>query len=97
MKYSSYRDNAGRATVAIEGCPLFLSPYYSWLIRRKFSLKKYGKKLKSIEERSQKYEFQDSLIAIEWDNWSGFSVVAVDSAMEEVVLRIGQFLKTKCK
>ncbi|MEX2497858.1 MAG: hypothetical protein WD397_03160 [Wenzhouxiangellaceae bacterium] len=97
MKYRAYRDESNRATVAIEGCPLILYPYYSWRIKKKFSLKKHGKLLKSLDGRSQNYKVCGHLVSIEWDNWSGFSVVAVESGAEEIVSKIGRYLESKCK
>lgn len=97
MKYRAYRDESDRATVAIEGCPLILYPYYSWIIKKKFSLKKQGKPFKSLDGRSQQYTACGHIVSIEWDNWSGLSVVAIESDAEEIVSKIGRYLESKCK
>lgn len=66
----------------------------AWRIARKFSLNKKDA-INSVPEKLRSYASSQGEVAIDWDNWSGFTVTALDVNSEDLVLDIGRYLNDK--
>ena len=89
------RDNSGRLTTSAFRFPKLLYRFVAWKIAKKYKLKKSGPLLKGVDELAQIYADQNYNIAIEWDNWTGFTVVALDEDSEELIKEIDSYLEEK--
>lgn len=95
MKYQEYRDASDRLTIGLEGFPSLTYRWAKWKIARKFSLEKTGECVSGASEKFQPYSNASGSVSIEWDNWSGLTVVAIDPDSEQLVTQIGGYLKKK--
>ena len=95
MKFSSYRDNSNRLTVAIEDMPSLTYKFVSWKLKRKFGLKQSSKFIATMDEKFQEYSTDGMTVSIDWDTWSGFMVTALTTESEPLVRDIGDWLKQK--
>lgn len=57
-----------------------------------FELKGNGKEVHGLDEVFCDYFRGSQVVGIEWDNWSGFIVVAKNEDAESLVREIGRFL-----
>lgn len=89
------RDNSGRLTTSIFRLPKILYRYVAWRIAKRYGLKKSGSILKGVDEMAQKYANEKYNISIEWDIWSGLTVVALDGNSEGLIEEIDCYLKEK--
>ncbi len=64
-------------------------------IVRKFHLRFHSDRVCGLDVVFQDFAYEDSIIGIEWDNWSGFMVVAVNAEAEELVKKIGKYLEER--
>ena len=48
-----------------------------------------------MPEKLRSYASSQGEVAIDWDNWSGFTVTALDVNSEDLVLDIGRYLNDK--
>lgn len=62
------------------------------LIMKEFNLKRKGNKTTGLDEIFENYELGNALLSFEWDNWSGFMVVANNKDAEQVVRDIANYL-----
>jgi hypothetical protein len=57
-----------------------------------FSLEPIGEVIVGLDEIFQDYHYGDTVVGLEWDIWSGFTVVAKAQESEELVKKIGSYL-----
>ncbi|MBF7073949.1 hypothetical protein ISG33_11115 [Glaciecola sp. MH2013] len=95
MEYKTFRDNSERLTVQLEKMPALTYRFVAWRLKKKFSLKKSCDLVKTENEIFQEFSTGNMRVSIEWDNWSGLTVVALDKASEPLVMEIGESLENK--
>jgi hypothetical protein len=95
MKYSEFRDASGRLTVGLDNFPSIIFWWIKRGIAKKFSLKKAGERVETVNEKFQSYSGENGSVSVGWDNWSGLTVTALNSDSESLVLNIGEYLKNK--
>ena len=93
MKLTKYRDSSGRLAVAIDDMPSLAYRFVRWRLCKEFSLNKAGDYKRGLDSKFQDFSGAEGKVSIEWDNWSGFSVVALDSESEPLVDDIRCWLK----
>ena len=95
MKVTKYRDASKRLTVAVDDMPPLAYRFVRWRLCKEFNLKKAGDYIQGLDEKFQDFSGVDGKVSIEWDNWSGFMVIALDSESEPLVEKIGSWLEKK--
>ncbi|MCE3018929.1 MAG: hypothetical protein ACK56W_02660 [Pirellula sp.] len=61
-------------------------------IVNKFDLSPAGEMVIGLDEMMREYTDGRNMIGLEWDNWSGFIVVAKNAGAETLVRAIAEFL-----
>ena len=61
-------------------------------IAKKFDLSAAGELVVGLDEMFRDYADGPNLVGLEWDNWSGFIVVAKNPGAEALVRSIAEFL-----
>lgn len=89
------RDNSGRLTTSVSRWPKLLYRFVSWKLAKKYNLKKSGSPLKGVDEVAQSYMNEKYNISIEWDIWTGLTVVALDKKSEDLIKEIDCYLEEK--
>lgn len=89
------RDNSGRLTTSAFRFPKLLYRFVAWKIAKKYNLKKLGSPLKGVDEIAQSYANENYNISIEWDIWTGLTVVALDEVSEDLIKEIDCYLEEK--
>jgi len=64
------------------------------LVVNQFQLKPVGEPASGPHERFQEFQHQTKVIGLEWDFWSGYSVVAKTESAEKLVRKIAAFLES---
>lgn len=93
MTYNKFRDSSNRLTINFNNIPSFLYWWYKKKIIKKFNLKQTTALTESIDFNFQTFKSNRGSINIEWDTWSGLSIVAIDSKSEILLLDILRYLK----
>ena len=91
------RDFSGRLTYEINGFPAESYKSQKKALAKKFGLLPIGITVNGPDEAFQTFAKGLKRIGIEWDIWSGFSVVAKSESAEELVKEIGQHLEQTIK
>jgi len=95
MKVNKYEDYSQRLTIQLLDCQ---SLQYYWIKRKiikQFQLKSVSDEQSTVNEIFQSYISFKGKISIDWDNWSGLTVTALNKESEELLLKIEQFLRDK--
>lgn len=92
MKYTTMRDASNRLVINFNNIPSFLYWWYKRKIIKKYNLKMINSLTKSIDVKFQSFKSDKGNVSLEWDNWSGFSIVSLDNQSENFVLKIAKFL-----
>jgi hypothetical protein len=95
MKVNKYEDYSQRLTIQLLDCQ---SLQYYWIKRKiikQFQLKSVSDEQSTVNEIFQSYISSKGKISIDWDNWSGLTVTALNKESEELLLKIEQFLRDK--
>lgn len=91
-----WRDASNRLTYDAHISEADRYPELLRVIADRFGLKNCGDLVTGVAGATelilQEYELDGVPISIEWDNWTGFTVVAETPAAEELVRQIGMFL-----
>ena len=96
MKYKEYKDASNRLTISLYNCPKILYWWVKRNVKNQFSLKPINNTVEGLNESFQNFESLDGkYISIDWDNWSGFTITALNKKSEEFLLSIGEYLKKK--
>ena len=93
MVYSRYRDDQNKATISFPNVPSFLYWWYKKKIIKKFNLQPNTNETNSLDTRFQTFISDGGRVNIEWDTWSGLSIVALDDKTEKLLLDILEYLK----
>ena len=91
-KVTISRDASDRLTVEVHSAE---ASEYGGLVKgivNRFNLIKAGKKTVGLDEMFQDYKLNEYIVGLEWDNWSGFIVVAKTKESETLVTEISQYL-----
>ncbi len=95
MEYTKSKDSSDR--LMIENYDVSSIKYW-WIKRqliKKFHLEKKTDAFQGATEKFQIYSSEDAEISIDWDNWSGFTVTALNAKSDRLVLDIANFLNKK--
>lgn len=63
-------------------------------VANQFQLKPAGKLVIGLDELFQNYQHAEKIIGLEWDNWSGYIVVAKTESSENLATEIASFIET---
>jgi hypothetical protein len=88
-----YRDASGRLTFELSTLPAEEYGRVSRALASVLHLRAVGRIVESVDVVFQDYQRDEATIGLEWDNWTGFTVVAKDPAAESLVLEVGAWLK----
>ncbi len=91
------RDASGRLTYEIYDFPSELYKSKKKELAKKFGLIPFGITIYGLDEAFQTFIKGFKRIGIEWDNWSGFIIVAKNKRSENLVKEIGQYLEETVK
>jgi len=58
-----------------------------------FGLTSHTNLVNGFDEIFQEFIVDNKIISLEWDNWSGYSVVAINSLAEDLLVDIIAFIK----
>ena len=58
-----------------------------------FKLISHTKLVNGIDEIFQEFKTDNKIVSLEWDNWSGYSVVAINSLAEDLLEDICKFIE----
>ena len=88
------RDASGR--LAFEALRVSAGEYESLCAKivAAFELFPNTPRIEEIDVLFQDFSRDDELIGLEWDNWSGFRVVALKPTSEQLVQQIAAYLST---
>jgi len=96
MTYNKFRDNSNRLTIVFSKIPSILYWWYKRKIIKKFQLSTVSDKIRGIDTIFQTFQSKNGdMINIEWDVWSGFSIVALNKESEKLVNDILSFMIEK--
>jgi len=96
MIYNKFRDNSNRLTIVFSKIPSILYWWYKRKIIKKFQLSIVSDKIRGIDTIFQTFQSKNGyMINIEWDVWSGFSIVALNKESEKLVNDILSFMIEK--
>lgn len=86
-----HRDASNRLTAS---CDVEAASYRGFVERivREFRLAPLGERVDGLDEVFQDFAHGDARVALEWDHWMGFQVVAKSAAAEPLVEAIAAFL-----
>lgn len=94
-KITTSRDNSNRLTVEVSNVHRFQYGYLAKKVAKKIGLEKSDDLTKGVEEVFCTYSLDGSSVSIEWDVWSGFSIVAIDPESEGLLNVIHAYLKKR--
>jgi len=94
-KLTLSRDASNRLTVEIPSAEASEYKSIAKEIVNQFKLEKANEMVVGLDEIFQEYKKGTCLVGLEWDNWSGFSVVAKNVEAEELVNEISKYLLKK--
>ena len=92
MNSREHRDASGRLTFDFGNVPADDYPEVARSIAERFGLEEAGDLVIGLDERFQDYRLGDAVVGIEWDIWSGLSVVATTPGSEGLARRIARFV-----
>ncbi len=87
------RDNSGMLTFDFPDIP---SAKYGSVTKssvEKFSLQPSGPRTDGLDEIFQDYELDSAVVGLEWDNWSGYIVVAKSKMAEPLAKEIAAYVR----
>lgn len=85
MNDQFYKNASGQKYITKENAMRLSFRWWCWKISKKYGLKKYGDLISNFEFMSCSYFNEQFKIRIEWDNWEGLSIVALDSKSEPLL------------
>ncbi len=62
-----------------------------------FDLKPSGKLIVGLDEMFQEFTSGNSSIGLEWDNWSGYTIVAKNQEAEALLREIAKYINDNCQ
>ena len=93
MTYEQLRDNKDRLTINFSKIPSLLYWWYKRRIIKKFDLKAVTSIVEDLDVKFQTFQSENGYkISLEWDTWSGFSIVALNKESEKLVMNILKFM-----
>jgi hypothetical protein len=90
-----HRDASDRLTFDMAGVPADSYPAFCRGIAEKFQLRPVERGIAGLDEVFRDYGREGLVIGLEWDNWSGFTVVAKSPQAEQLVRQIAAYLATQ--
>jgi len=91
------RDASGRLAYEISNIPSDRYLEIREILVAKFKLIPFGFTINSLEDSWRTYIKGFRRLGIEWDDWSGFIIVAKNKRSEKLVYEMGQFLESNEK
>ena len=91
-RLSFWRDASDRLTFEVFDAPADSYPELCEKVVRRFKLTPANQLIVGLDEMFQDYASGDFVVGLEWDNWSGFIVVAKSPECEPLVREIAAFL-----
>ena len=93
-KIKYHRDASKRLTFTVDEIPANLYKEIVNRIKSKFDLKPLGKVISNgFDVAFRDYASGSMIVGLEWDNWSGFIVVAKSPESEPLVRLIGDWFE----
>ena len=94
-KMYEYRDASERLTFDFSKIQIQDYLKVTKKIVKEFNLEPIGELIQGFDEIFQNYKLNNHLIGLEWDNWSGYSVVARSVESENLAKNIAKFIEVK--
>ncbi|WP_444921773.1 hypothetical protein ACJJID_05190 [Microbulbifer sp. CnH-101-G] len=91
------RDFSGRLCYEINDLPLDNYKETKRALVKKFELCPFGITIYGLDEVFQSYMRGFKRVGIEWDVWSGFTIVAKSKRAENLVINMARYLESTIK
>ena len=88
-----WRDASGRLTFELHRVDAKDYPAVCKLLVREFDLQPWGQLVDGWDVLFREFRARSGLVSIEWDNWTGFTVVAKNEGAEPAVKEMATFLE----
>ncbi len=69
----------------------------TYSIVNNFDLQPSGKLIVGLDEMFQEFTSGNSSICLEWDNWSGYTIVAKNKEAEALLREIAKYINDNCQ
>lgn len=92
---NQYRDASDRLTFDFPDIESNQYKEITNFLTEYFNLVPIGELKEGLDEMFQDYKFNDSIIGLEWDNWSGYIVCARNKESESLATQIANFTHEK--
>jgi hypothetical protein len=86
------RDFSNRVTFDFDSVDADMYTIITQSIVEKFNLKPKNKLLEGVEEIFQDFKIDKAVLGLEWDIWSGYTVVAKNKEAKELVRDVAEFI-----
>ncbi len=88
-----YRNASQRLTIQFFQIEADLYQQMTQLVVSQFQLEPVGEPASGPQERFQEFQHQRKVISLEWDFWSGYTVVAKTESAENLVRKIAAYIQ----
>ena len=88
-----HRNASNQLTFAFDEIPMSQYSKVTRQVVKEFDLAACGEKIKGLDELFQEFGRGSTLIALEWDNWSGFMVCAKSKESETLAGQIAAYVQ----
>lgn len=92
-----YLDASSRLNIEFEEIPYIQYNALSQSIIKHFELKTYSKKSIGFDEIFQEFKHKEAHISLEWDNYSGYTIVAHNTQSHILLQKIAHFIQESYK
>ncbi|MBL4826133.1 MAG: hypothetical protein JKY66_00200 [Spongiibacteraceae bacterium] len=92
---NEHRDNSNRLTFDFDKIDSDMYRRITDEVASKFLLEVASKKVSGFDETFQDFKRGNDVVGLEWDNWSGYSVVAKRTRAEPLVREIAGYINVK--
>ena len=86
------RDASNRVTFDFDNVDMEMYAEITQSVVETFNLKPKNKLLEGVEEIIQDFKKDKAVLGLEWDVWSGYTVVAKNKKAEELVRNVAEFI-----
>ena len=88
-----HRNASNQLTFAFDKIPMDQYSRVTRQVTQEFNLAACSDKTKRLDEVFQDFQHASAVIALEWDNWSGFIVCAKSKESESLARQIAEYVQ----
>ena len=92
VELKEHRDSSDRLTIDFDKIGSGMYSKITKAVVAQFNLEVASKKTCGLDEVFQDYKSGESIVGLEWDNWSGYIVNAKTKSAEPLVREIGAYI-----